>query len=88
MGKINKGVKTMVITISHNSTFVISFRIFKCLVYIETFGVKINPLKIVAKVEPTFIGLQSIKLTDQWTKMGFTRGNEVGFGLIKFMWYL
>ena len=77
-----------IISVTPQHNLAISFKIMKCLVYMETMGVYINPFKLNLRLDPTVIGVQSIKLGPQWAKSDFKHGNCVGFGFIKFMWYL
>ena len=77
-----------VTTITPQNNIAVAFTIFKCAVYIETMGVTINPLRFLFKIDPTMIGVQTIKLGPQWKDSGFKHGNCIGFGLLEFMWYL
>ncbi len=78
----------IIFTVTPQHNLAVSIRIFKCLLYIETMGVYINPLKFLLRLDPTMIGVQTIKLGPQWKCTTYKHGNCIGFGLIKFIWYI
>ncbi len=76
----------LLIALTHDNSLVITMRFSKIMIVFYTMGFSINPIRLSLKVVPTMIGLASIKLDAMWKSVGYSRSNEVGFGLFKIGW--
>lgn len=78
----------IILSVDNNNCAIVGVKLGKLLILVQTMGFKINPLKLSLRLEPTTIGVASIRLDKMYDSIGYKRSNEVGFGLFKIVWYI